>query len=131
MEPVAHRDGINRWHLVDLVGVAGRRLSASSGDNGVEPLLRCRGVEKDFVRERHVEGSLELVTQLDESEAVNAEIVGELALHRERMIPVQLKLVEQRSDVTKYESLVLGRVRFIGHSGVTLSQVTDEASMAT
>ena len=56
--------------------VARRRLSAAGRVDGVQPLLGRRGHKEDFVGERDVKGALELVAQLDEGEAVDAEVVG-------------------------------------------------------
>jgi hypothetical protein len=41
-----------------------------------------------------------LVAQLDQGQAVDAEIIGEATLHYERVLRVQLELIEQRPDVS-------------------------------
>ena len=82
-----------------LADVAGGRRPATSGDHGVQPLLGRRGDQEDLVRQRHVERALQLVAEFDERETVDAEVLGEPALHRERAAAVQLELIEQGSHV--------------------------------
>lgn len=79
-------------------------------------MLRCRRAEKDFVGQHNVKGPLQLVTQLDQREAVDSEIIGEPTVQRKRVRRVQLELIKQGPDISKYEILVTRRVRFVGHT---------------